>query len=375
MENLSDKIQRKFIESYNIDDYEIETDSGFVDIEKLLVTIEYEKYYLKTKNGLELFCADNHIIFDENFNEKFVVNLKKGDKIITKNGLDIVDEIFSCNENENMYDLQLNDKSNHRYYTNDILSHNTLLAKKIAEEIFGSSKELVRIDMSEYSEKNSTAKLIGAAPGYVGYENGGQLTEAIKNKQHCVLLLDEIEKANEEIYNLFLQLFDEGQLTDSSGNIVNFKNVIVLMTSNIGAKQSAELGKGMGFVNDENSNKQNIIKKELRKTFTPEFINRIDQIVYFNQLTNDNLKNIIILELKKLNKRLNELSLSIDFNDDVINFLLDKAIKDKDLGARPIIRLIQDYIEDNITELLLINNYDKNYVFKISIDDGKIRII
>ena len=158
----------------------------------------------------------------------------------------------------------------------------TLIAKKIAEEIFGSDKDLVRIDMSEYSEKHSVAKLTGAAPGYIGFENGGQLTEAIKNKQHCVLLLDDIEKADQEVYNLILQLFDEGRLTDSSGQMVNFKNVIVLMTSNIGAKQANEMGKGLGFVNDESANKKSIIEKSLKQTFTPEFINRIDQIVYFN---------------------------------------------------------------------------------------------
>ena len=151
-------------------------------------------------------------------------------------------------------------------------SGKTLLAKKLAEEIFGDEKALIRIDMSEYSEKNSVAKLTGAAPGYVGYENGGQLTEQIKHKQHCVLLLDEIEKADQEVYNIFLQLFDEGRLTDSSGQIVNFKNVIVLMTSNIGARKAAELGNGLGFVSNEENNKKSIIDKELKKKFTPEFL-------------------------------------------------------------------------------------------------------
>jgi len=144
-------------------------------------------------------------------------------------------------------------------------SGKTLIAKKLAEEIFGDEKALIRIDMSEYSEKNSVSKLTGAAPGYVGYESGGQLTEAVKHKQHCVLLLDEIEKADQEVYNIFLQLFDEGRLTDSAGQIVNFKNVIVLMTSNIGARKAAELGNGLGFVNNEDSNKKSIIDKELKK--------------------------------------------------------------------------------------------------------------
>lgn len=250
----------------------------------------------------------------------------------------------------------------------------TLIAKKIAEEIFGSDKDLVRIDMSEYSEKNSVAKLTGAAPGYVGFENGGQLTEAIKNKQHCVLLLDEIEKADQEVYNLFLQLFDEGRLTDSSGQIVNFKNVIVLMTSNIGAKQVSEMGKGLGFVNDESSNKKSIIEKTLRQTFTPEFINRIDQIVHFNSLTNENLKDIVVLELNKFNNRLNELKFNLTFTTEVVDYLHKLAIEKKEYGARPIIRLIQDKIEDQITDLMLNNEYNENYTFIATYEDERIII-
>lgn len=242
-------------------------------------------------------------------------------------------------------------------------SGKTLIAKKLAEEIFGSDKALVRIDMSEYSEKNSVAKLTGAAPGYVGFENGGQLTEAIKNKQHCVLLLDEIEKADKEVYNLFLQLFDEGRLTDSAGQMVNFKNVIVLMTSNIGAKQASEMGKGLGFVTDESSNKKSIIEKSLKQTFTPEFINRIDQIVYFNSLSEENLKEIVKLEINKFIKRLNELNYNLTYTEEVVEYLHSFAIKQKEYGARPIIRLIQDKIEDQITDLMLKNEYEENYTF------------
>jgi ATP-dependent Clp protease ATP-binding subunit ClpC len=248
----------------------------------------------------------------------------------------------------------------------------TLIAKKIAEEIFGSSKDLVRIDMSEYSEKNSVAKLTGAAPGYVGFENGGQLTEAIKNKQHCVLLLDEIEKADQEVYNLFLQLFDEGRLTDSSGQMVNFKNVIVLMTSNIGAKQANEMGKGLGFVTDESSNKKSIIEKQLKQTFTPEFINRIDQIVYFNSLTDDNLKDIVNLEINKFNNRLNELSYNLTYTTEVVDYIHSLAVKQKEYGARPIIRLIQDKIEDQITDLMLNNEYSENYTFVATYENEQI---
>lgn len=253
-------------------------------------------------------------------------------------------------------------------------SGKTLIAKKLAEEIFGDEKALIRIDMSEYSEKNSVSKLTGAAPGYVGYENGGQLTEAIKHKQHCVLLLDEIEKADQEVYNVFLQLFDEGRLTDSSGQVVNFKNVIVLMTSNIGARKASELGNGLGFVSNEDMNKKSIIDKELKKKFTPEFINRIDQIVYFNSLTDDNLKNIVKLEINKFNNRLNNIEYNIEYTDDVVNYIHAEAIKKKELGARPIIRLIQTNIEDKITELMLTNDYKPKYVFHASCESDEIVI-
>ena len=253
-------------------------------------------------------------------------------------------------------------------------SGKTLIAKKLAEEIFGDEKALIRIDMSEYSEKNSVSKLTGAAPGYVGYENGGQLTEAIKHKRHCVLLLDEIEKADQEVYNVFLQLFDEGRLTDSAGQVVNFKNVIVLMTSNIGARKASELGNGLGFVSNEDMNKKSIIDKELKRKFTPEFINRIDQIVYFNSLTDDNLKNIVKLEINKFNNRLNNIEYNIEYTDDVVNYIHAEAIKKKELGARPIIRLIQTNIEDKITELMLTNDYKPKYVFHASCEGDEIVI-
>ena len=253
-------------------------------------------------------------------------------------------------------------------------SGKTLIAKKLAEEIFGDEKALIRIDMSEYSEKNSVAKLTGAAPGYIGYENGGQLTEAIKHKQHCVLLLDEIEKADQEVYNIFLQLFDEGRLTDSAGQVVNFKNVIVLMTSNIGARKAAELGSGLGFVSNEELNKKSIIDKELKKKFTPEFLNRLDQIVYFNALTDNNLKDIVKLEINKFNSRLNTLEYNIVYNDDVVTCIHAKALEKKEFGARPIIRLIQTNIEDKITDLMLENEYPAGYTFSASCDGDSIMI-
>ena len=372
--NLSDTIDRKFTEIIDVMDYEVETDDGFADIISINKTIPYLKYIIKTSSGKELECADDHILFTEELEEKFAKDFVAGDKIYTINGIETVTDVINTNEYEEMYDLALSDNSNHRYYTNGILSHNTLIAKKLAEEIFGDEKALIRIDMSEYSEKNSVAKLTGAAPGYIGYENGGQLTEAIKNKQHCVLLLDEIEKADQEVYNLFLQLFDEGRLTDSAGQVVNFKNVIVLMTSNIGARQVAEFGGGIGFTTDENSNKKSIIEKQLKKQFTPEFLNRIDKIVYFNNLTDENLKKIVRLEIDKLAKRINDIGYGFKYEDSLVDYIHSKAVKEKEFGARPIIRLVQNLIEDKITDVMLENNYEKGYGCNATYDGKNVAI-
>ena len=242
----------------------------------------------------------------------------------------------------------------------------TLIAKKLAKELFGSEKSLVRFDMSEFSDKVAVNKLIGSNPGYVGYEEGGQLTETIKNKKHCVLLLDEIEKADPEIYNIFLQVLDEGFLTDNSGQKVDFKNVIVLFTSNIGAKTASDFGKGIGFNENEGENTQRILLKQLKNKFPPEFLNRLDDIIYFNSLSNDDLKRVIGLELNKMAQKINSIGYNIECNDDVINFIFEKIKDEKEFGARPIMRAIQDYVEDKITDTLLENNYEQGYKFKIS---------
>ena len=251
----------------------------------------------------------------------------------------------------------------------------TLLAKKIAEEVFGDENALIRIDMSEYSEKNSVAKLMGTSPGYIGFENGGQLTEAVKHKQHCVLLLDEIEKADQEVYNVFLQLFDEGRMTDGAGQTVNFKNVIIFMTSNVGTKKASEFGHGIGFNSDGEVNKKSIIEKEIKKKFSPEFINRINKIIFFNNLSDDNIKDIVKLELNKFNNKLESINYNITYSDDVITYIQAEAIKQKEYGARPIIRIIEDSIEDEITELMLNNDYQENHTFSASVIDDKIRIV
>ena len=372
--NLSENTYRKFIEQIDVNDYQVETDDGFVDIVSINKTIPYLTYYVETEDDLKLTCADKHIVFKNDYSEVYVEDLKQGDEIITQNGISKIKEIKNLGYEENMYDLELSNESNHRYYTNGILSHNTLIAKKLAEEIFGDDKALVRIDMSEYSEKNSVARLTGAAPGYIGYESGGQLTEAIKNKQYCVLLLDEIEKADSEIYNLFLQLFDDGRLTDSSGQIINFKNVIVLMTSNIGAKKASEFGHKIGFLSNEEDNKKSIIEKEMKGKFTPEFLNRIDKIVYFNNLSDNDLKKITKLEINKFVERVKSIGYNVTYTDNIVEYISQKAIKKKEYGARPIIRLVQNELEDKLTDEILIGNFENGHTFCFDFKDDNIII-
>ena len=245
----------------------------------------------------------------------------------------------------------------------------THLAKTLAKEVFGSEKYLVRLDMSEYSDKMSTNKLYGSAAGYVGYDNGGILTEAIKKKKNCVLLLDEIEKANEEVHNVFLQLFDEGRLTDNTGEVVDFKNVIIIMTSNIGVKESLERGKQIGF-NKDSDFSINIIEKELKRKFNPEFLNRIDKIIYFNKLTKDNLLQIIKNEIKIFNDRLKEIGYNLD--ETITETILPKTILKNislytEYGARPILREIQNELEDKITDYILNNNIEEGFTFSYKI--------
>ena len=243
----------------------------------------------------------------------------------------------------------------------------TLIAKKLAENVFGDEKALIRFDMSEYQDKTSVNKLLGSSAGYVGSENGGLLTEAVKNKPYCVLLFDEIEKADESIYNVFLQLFDEGRLTDNNGTTVNFKNVIVIMTSNIGAKQASEIGNGVGFQSNVEENKKSIIEKSLKNKFNPEFLNRIDNIIHFNALTDDNIKVITRLELDKLRNRVKENGVNLTFGSDVIDYVFKKAIQEKEYGARPIMRIIQDNISDRVVDLVL-ESENKQNSFYISIN-------
>lgn len=256
----------------------------------------------------------------------------------------------------------------------------TLIAKKLAKEVFGDETNLIRFDMSEFSDKTSINKLIGSNPGYVGYDEGGRLTESIKNKKHCVLLLDEIEKADKEVYNLFLQVFDEGFLTDNSGRKIDFKNTIIIMTSNVGVRTASEFGRSIGFSKDDDDNSEKILLKELKKTFPPEFINRIDDIIYLNNLSDADLKNIISIELRKMRLRCLNAGVDIVWEEDSVDYILNSISNEKEMGARPIIRAIQNEYEDKIADLLLDDNFEKSEngdfkVYNLNIIDGKPRII
>ena len=244
----------------------------------------------------------------------------------------------------------------------------SFLAKRLAYEMFGDEKNIVRLDMSEYSDKTSAAKLYGTSPGYVGYDDGGVLTEAIKKNNHCVLLLDEIEKANDEVFNVFLQVFDEGRLSDNKGTVVDFKNVIIIMTSNVGAKDVSEKRGQIGFgSHDEETRDREIIKKAIKGTFKPEFINRIDNICYFNKLTDDNLRQIIINEVKNVRKKLNDIGYDMDnemSNGKLIDSIFEKVKSESEYGARPILREIQLQLEDKLTDYIIDNEIEPGFVFK-----------
>jgi ATP-dependent Clp protease ATP-binding subunit ClpC len=233
----------------------------------------------------------------------------------------------------------------------------TQLAKVIAKELFDSEDALVRIDMSEYMEKFAISRLVGAPPGYVGYEEGGQLTEKVRRKPYCVVLLDEIEKAHPDVFNMMLQVLDDGYLTDSLGRKIDFRNTIIVMTSNVGARQLKDFGQGVGFGTsakklqaDEHT--KGVIEAALKKTFAPEFINRIDDIIVFNALEKEDINQIINIELEKLYARIKDLGYNIVLSDKAKDFIADKGF-DKQYGARPLKRAIQKYVEDVLAEEII----------------------
>jgi ATP-dependent Clp protease ATP-binding subunit ClpC len=245
----------------------------------------------------------------------------------------------------------------------------TQLAKILAEEIFESDENLIRIDMSEYMEKFAISRLIGAPPGYVGYEEGGQLSEKVRRRPYSVILLDEVEKAHPDVFNMLLQVLDDGFLTDSLGRKINFQNTIIIMTSNIGARQVKDFGTGVGF---ETSNlksqavdiEKNVIQSALKKTFAPEFLNRIDDIVIFNSLEKQDIDKIVEIELKGLILRIKKLGYEVSLTPEAKSFISEKGF-DKKNGARPLKRSIQKYIEDLLADQIVNNKIAEGDILKI----------
>jgi ATP-dependent Clp protease ATP-binding subunit ClpC len=251
----------------------------------------------------------------------------------------------------------------------------TYLAKQLAKEIFGSEDNMIRVDMSEYQEKHTISRLIGSPPGYVGHDEGGQLTEQVKNKPYAVVLFDEIEKAHKDIFSTLLQLLDDGHITDSLGRKINFKNCLIIMTSNIGVKRLQEFGAGVGFKTGKSDaireeEKREILKKELSKFFAPEFLNRIDDVIIFNSLEKQHIDVITKLEVDKLLKRVSEKKYNFTYEQDLIDYI-SKVGFDETFGARPIKRAIQDKIEDLISEKILMMEIDENkdYILKVENDE------
>ncbi len=254
----------------------------------------------------------------------------------------------------------------------------TQLCKVLAKNLFDSEEALIRIDMSEYMEKFAVSRLIGAPPGYIGYEEGGQLTEKVRRKPYSIILLDEIEKAHPDVFNLLLQALDDGKMTDSLGRNIDFKNTIIIMTSNIGARQLQDFGTGVGFgtkarsENDQNNTK-GVIQNALKKSFAPEFLNRIDDVVIFNSLTKDDILLIIDIELDKLFKRINSLGFKIELTKKAKIFVADKGYDEK-YGARPLNRAIQKHIEDPLAEEIIQKNVKEGDLIKIDLNSKSDKI-
>ena len=242
----------------------------------------------------------------------------------------------------------------------------TELAKALSYEMFGNENSIIRIDMSEYMESHSTSKLIGSPPGYVGYDDAGQLTEKVKRNPYSIILLDEIEKAHPDVFNILLQILDDGRLTDSQGNTVNFENTIIIMTSNAGSNLNTN---SIGFGGDRVNN--NAIMNALKDTFRPEFLNRVDEIVIFNQLSQEELMKIVDLMLDDTKKALANKNISLEITDNAKKYLLEKGT-DVKYGARPLRRAIQRYLEDELSDMILRNDLLNGNTVKVDLQDDKL---
>jgi ATP-dependent Clp protease ATP-binding subunit ClpC len=253
----------------------------------------------------------------------------------------------------------------------------THLAKTLARELFGSEESLIRVDMSEYQEKHTISKLVGAPPGYVGYDEGGQLTEKVKNKPYSVILFDEVEKAHKDIFSILLQIMDDGHLTDSLGRKINFKNTLIILTSNLGVKKFQEFGAGIGFGSNSYSNeeaKKQMLMKEMKNFFSPEFLNRIDDTIMFNTLSQDDIKKITKIELDKLISRLDEMKYKIKYDESLVDFIAKIGFDDV-YGARPMKRAVQDKVEDLLSEEVLTGRVLEGKTYTLVVEGEEVKVI
>src|SRR5699024_4731968 len=255
----------------------------------------------------------------------------------------------------------------------------TELAKELARFMFDSEDAIIQIDMSEYMEKFAISRLVGAPPGYVGYEEGGQLTEKVRRKPYSVVLLDEVEKAHPDVFNLLLQVLEEGQLTDSLGRKVDFRNTIIIMTSNIGARQLKDFGQGVGFATtarekQADAHSKGVIQSALKKAFAPEFLNRVDDVIVFNSLKKEDIFKIINIELKYLFERIEGIGHTLELTEEAKNYIAEKGY-DTDFGARPLKRAIQKYLEEPIAEEILKGSLKENDKLIVKFDKENEEII
>jgi len=250
----------------------------------------------------------------------------------------------------------------------------TELAKSLAQFLFGSENAMIRLDMSEYMEKHSVSKLIGSPPGYVGHEEGGQLTEKVRRNPYSVVLLDEIEKAHPDVYNILLQVFEDGQMTDSLGNTVDFKNSILIMTSNIGARYLEKRGH-MGFRTSSEADAkktEELIHGEVKRVFNPEFLNRLDEIILFQELGDEDLGKIVQMLIGQLNETMKQRRLTVGVTPEVARWIVEKTCRDRSYGARPLRRAIQRYIEDPLSEALIQGRFGLDTTLEIYLQDDRL---
>ena len=342
----------------------VKTKIGLIEKEEIL---SKEPTHI-TKNDVCVLLSEKIDIPLEDLTSSEKVRLKRLNDKIKENVIgqdEAVDEVCRAIKRQRV-GLGENERPSVLMFLGSTGTGKTYLAKQIAKEVFGDEKYFVRMDMSEYADKTSVNKIGGSNPGYVGYEDETYIVKALKKKKRFVLLLDEFEKSNEEVHNIFLQMFDEGRFTDNHGEEYSLKDVIIIMTSNVGVAESANRGRAIGFNDNDYDFSKSIIEKELKRKFKPEFLNRIQKIVYFNKLNNDNLKSIVELEVAKLNRKVEKLGYHLSENilkTTMIDKIYNEILSKKEFGARPIVNEVQRKIEDNIVDYLIENEVEEGHTF------------